>query len=248
MTDFSNRVLTILYIIFINTGPSSSVNPLSLWMKANGWSVTMIVSTPPSPFPLPPPPFSAFTDTRKTSAMEILTAWLQNIIPTAQYAVQFICTVSFSVLSDYFRSRPAIMSVSTFFGFLTALCLAIWTIPVGLKWFAFFMQRAAVPYGPLSMSWANEICGADAEERAVVLGIMNASGYAFNAWLPLLTYPTLDSPRFRKGFVFTTAAYAAQAVITWVVWYLARRDRQRKHKTEEEGDQQQHMQPEVTTP
>lgn len=37
-------VITVLYIIFINTGPSSSVNPLSLWMKANGWSVALIVS------------------------------------------------------------------------------------------------------------------------------------------------------------------------------------------------------------
>lgn len=36
--------LTVLYIIFINTGPSSSINPLSLWMKANGWSVSMVVS------------------------------------------------------------------------------------------------------------------------------------------------------------------------------------------------------------
>lgn len=37
-------VLTVLYIIFINIGPSSSINPLALWMKANGWSVAMVVS------------------------------------------------------------------------------------------------------------------------------------------------------------------------------------------------------------
>lgn len=37
-------VLTVLYVIFINTGSSSSVNPMSLWMKATGWSVTLIVS------------------------------------------------------------------------------------------------------------------------------------------------------------------------------------------------------------
>lgn len=36
--------LTFLYIIFINTGPSTSLNPLSLWMKSNGWSVSLIVS------------------------------------------------------------------------------------------------------------------------------------------------------------------------------------------------------------
>lgn len=42
--------LTTLYIIFINNGPSSSVSPLSLWLKANGWPVTLIVSSPPSHF------------------------------------------------------------------------------------------------------------------------------------------------------------------------------------------------------
>lgn len=36
--------LTVLYIIFINTGPSSSVNPFSLWLKATGWDVAQIVS------------------------------------------------------------------------------------------------------------------------------------------------------------------------------------------------------------
>lgn len=37
--------LIVLYVIFINTGPSSSVNPMALWMKANGWSVYNIVSS-----------------------------------------------------------------------------------------------------------------------------------------------------------------------------------------------------------
>lgn len=47
-------------------------------------------------------------------------------------------------------------------------------MPSGFKWFSFFISRAAVPYGPLSMSWANEICGADAEERALVLGMFRS--------------------------------------------------------------------------
>ena len=36
--------LTVLYIIFINTGPSSSISPLALWLKATGWPVSQIVS------------------------------------------------------------------------------------------------------------------------------------------------------------------------------------------------------------
>ncbi|PPJ52275.1 hypothetical protein CBER1_10276 [Cercospora berteroae] len=163
-------LLTILYIIFINTGPSSSINPFSLWLKESGYSVELI-----------------------------------NIIPTAQSAVQAVATIVIAIFSDYWRQRAAWMSVSTFFGLLYSIILAIWTVPSGLKWFAFFIYRMSVPYGPISMSWANEICGADAEERSIVLGLMNSFGYAFNAWLPLLTYPQVDAPVFRKGFIWSTS-------------------------------------------
>ena len=84
------------------------------------------------------------------------------------------------------------------------------------------------------MSWANEICGGDAEERALVLGIMNASGYAFNAWLPILTYPAIQAPRFRKGFTFSTIAFLAQFGITGLVAWLWRWEKNRNATREEE--------------
>ncbi|KAI0132616.1 major facilitator superfamily transporter [Xylariales sp. AK1849] len=195
-------LLSILYIIFINTGPSSSINPMSLWLKAKGLSVEQI-----------------------------------NIIPTAASAVQLVLTVSFAIVSDAIQRRARIMSVSTFLGGFAALCLAIWNIPDGLKWFAFLLQRAAVPYGPLSMSWANEICGGDAEERAVVIGVMNTLGYAFNAWVPLLTYPQVDSPKFTKGFIYSTVAFGAQAIITGIVAFMYKRD-QKKVKNETTQDEE----------
>ncbi|EHL00751.1 putative Pantothenate transporter liz1 [Glarea lozoyensis 74030] len=179
--------LSVLYIIFINSSYSSSVNPFSLWLKSKKYSVSLI-----------------------------------NIIPTGQSAVQLVTTVSFAIVSDYFRNRAAVMSFAACFGLFSALVLAIWNIPVGLKWFAFFIPRAGVVYGPLAMSWANEICSGDAEERAMVLGIMNAGGYAFNAWLPLLTFPARDSPRFRKGFIWSTCAYSAQIGMVGIVAWLWR--------------------------
>ncbi|KAI9742612.1 MAG: hypothetical protein M1818_003753 [Claussenomyces sp. TS43310] len=189
--------LSVLYIIFINTGPSTSINPLSLWLKSKGYSVSQI-----------------------------------NIIPTGQSAVQLVSTVALSILSDLIRRRALVMSISTFFGLLTSILLAVWYLPSGVKWFAFFATRIAVPYGPLSMSWANEICTGDAEERALVIGIMNAMGYAFNAWLPVLTYPAKDSPKFTKGFIFSSAAYAAQFGITGLVVWLQRREIRHKAKSQ----------------
>lgn len=196
-------LLTILYIIFINLWPSSSVNPFSLWLKAQGVSVAKI-----------------------------------NIIPTGASAIQLVLTVSLAIISDAIRHRARIMSISTVLGLFSALCLAIWTIPSGLKWVAFFLQRASVPYGPLSMSWANEICGADAEERAIVIGIMNSMGYAFNAWVPLLTYPQVDAPKFRKGFIFTVCAFIAQGIINGTIAFMQKRDAKKKEKenrVDEEG-------------
>jgi hypothetical protein len=39
-------LLTILYVIFINIGPSASVNPFSLWLKSQGVSISKIVGYP----------------------------------------------------------------------------------------------------------------------------------------------------------------------------------------------------------
>ncbi|KAF9078036.1 major facilitator superfamily transporter [Rhodocollybia butyracea] len=186
-------ILSILYIIFVNIGPSSSVNPMSLWLKANGASIRKI-----------------------------------NIIPTGVYAIQLILTLTLAILSDAIRQRATVMTIATLLGGLAALSLAIWDIPDGLKWSAFFLFRAGVPYGPLSMTWANEICGADAEERAIVIGTMNSLAFAFHAWVPLLTYPQTDSPRFKKGFIFSTAAFGAQGIITAIVAYLHKGDRKKK--------------------
>lgn len=146
--------------------------------------------------------------------------------------MQLVFTVGLSILSDFLRSRAIVMTVPTVFGFFTSLCLAIWSIPVGLKWFAFFASRIGVAYGPLAMTYANEICGFDAEERAVVLGIMNAAGYAFAAWVPLLTYPVAEAPRFKKGFTYSIVAYVVEGAMTWTVWHLATRERRKREKAE----------------
>ncbi|KAF3035342.1 hypothetical protein E8E12_006713 [Didymella heteroderae] len=176
-------------------------------------------------------PFSLWLKSEGLSVSKI------NIIPTASSAIQLVLTVSLAIVSDAIRHRARIMSISTLLGGLAALCLAIWNIPSGLKWFSFFLQRASVPYGPLSMSWANEICGADAEERTIVIGVMNSMGYAFNAFVPLLTYPQTDAPRFRKGFIYSTCAFAAQGMITAAVAYMYKTDGKKKAKATAEDEE-----------
>jgi MFS transporter, ACS family, pantothenate transporter len=53
---------------------------------------------------------------------------------------------------------------------------------------------------------------------------MNAMGYMVNAWLPYLTYPAVDAPRFRKGFIFSSCIFVAQFGIVGLVWWMQRRE------------------------
>lgn len=47
---------------------------------------------------------------------------------------------------------------------------------------------------------------------------------AVNAWWPLLFYPATDAPRFKRGMIAMICTCAATLGVTWLVWYLERRE------------------------
>lgn len=152
----------------------------------------------------------------------------KNIIPTAANAIQLVMSIVLSFISDGIGHRGRIICVTIVFGLLSNLPLAIWQIPDGLKWFAFIFQRAYTPFSPLIMTWTNEICGSDAEERAVVIGAMNSIAFAFNAFVPLLTFPQVDAPRFKKGYISASCMFTFQFFIIGAIAHFYKRDSRKK--------------------
>lgn len=73
--------------------------------------------------------------------------------------------------------------------------------------------------------WANQICADDHQERAVVLASMNMWNNVINAWWPLVFYPATDAPRFTKGMWAMIGTCLATLAVTWLVWYLERREK-----------------------
>jgi ACS family pantothenate transporter-like MFS transporter len=139
-------LLTILYIIFINAVSFRKSHHILPRLSDT------CVLTPPQQPSGSVQPFTLWLKATGKYSIELI-----NVIPTSQAAVQLVLTVLFAIFSDHWRNRPALMSVSTFWGFFTAVVLAVWTVPDGLKWFAFEMFRAYVPYGPISMAWAKYV-------------------------------------------------------------------------------------------
>ncbi|CAG8971386.1 hypothetical protein HYALB_00006936 [Hymenoscyphus albidus] len=64
--------------------------------------------------------------------------------------------------------------------------------------------------------WAHEICTADSEERAIVIGSMNEMAYVVQLWLPLLVWEQVAAPNYRKGFI-TIAVLSFAMMVTALV-------------------------------
>jgi MFS family permease len=129
----------------------SSNSGLSLWLKAEGYSVESI-----------------------------------NTITTVSPAVTIVSSLICGILADAYDAKVPLIAVTALLNIFASIVLAIWNVPVGLKFFAFFLSGTADGIAATIYAWANEICAGDAEERAIVISAMNTIGNTFGAWLPLL--------------------------------------------------------------
>ncbi|KAF7540299.1 hypothetical protein G7054_g1484 [Neopestalotiopsis clavispora] len=152
---------------------------------------------------------------------------LRNIIPTGTSLISGFCVVLWGFLSDYSGSRFAFIVGPLTFGLLPTGILAFWPASVQLKEFAFLTSGVQLMTA-IFYTWANEICADNNEERALVVSSMNGFQYAVAAWLPILIFPQVEGPTFRKGFPstfgFTIAAIICVCVIQcFVVWERRRK-------------------------
>lgn len=54
-----------------------------------------------------------------------------------------------------------------------------------------------------------------------------------------MTYPAKSAPRFKKGFIFTVAAFVAQFAITGLIVWLQKREKKQKREKVDEMEVQQ---------
>ncbi|KAJ3460943.1 hypothetical protein MRS44_011810 [Fusarium solani] len=107
----------------------------------------------------------------------------------------------------------------------------------GFKWFAIVVNYIEVSLSPINYSLANIVCAADAEERAFVISSMLAISTAFGSWVSILSFPTVEAPRFFRGYVME--AVLQITYLTWtimVVWFSSREERQKKKQQEVKGN------------
>ncbi|KAK9464256.1 major facilitator superfamily domain-containing protein [Lipomyces arxii] len=136
-----------------------------------------------------------------------------NILPTVSSVIGFVMAYVYGVISDMYYCRWQLFCVAVFFTVLGNLLLAIWDIPNGAKFFAYYIPGFGTPYWGLIMSWAEEVMYDDAELRGFYPAFANAFYYAMGAWIPNVVFPAYDAP----AFVPTHGYWAAFAVMMVIV-------------------------------
>ncbi|KAL5086188.1 hypothetical protein Trisim1_009517 [Trichoderma cf. simile WF8] len=140
-----------------------------------------------------------------------------NTITTILPAVTIVSSIICGVLSDIYDAKVYLITITALLNILAGVVLAIWDVPKGLKFFAFFLSGSADGIAAVIYAWANEICAGNAEERAIVLSSMNTIGNTFGAWLPLFVWKTSDAPRYLIGYNWTIALDVCMIAMLFVL-------------------------------
>ncbi|WVQ79401.1 hypothetical protein IAT38_001498 [Cryptococcus sp. DSM 104549] len=107
----------------------------------------------------------------------------------------------------------------------TAACvlLTVWDIPKALKFIAFYLGGASGMGSPILYSWINSTIRDSTAERGFIISSMMTAGYCTYIWIPIFTFPTVESPRFPKGYSSSIAFSVGLWGIVWGGMIWARR-------------------------
>ncbi|KAL2836852.1 major facilitator superfamily domain-containing protein [Aspergillus pseudodeflectus] len=154
-----------------------------------------------------------------------------NTYPTVTNAVTILTSLVYGWTSDAIQLRSPIVFFSLTVCFFAAMNLAIWDgVPFGLKWASYYLTGFAQGSGPVFLTMVNEVCAGDSLERKIILGSTNSISYAFNAWIPLISYNTNYAPRFLVGNSVTVGLIVcAASTLAGAVW-LERRDKRENNQ------------------
>lgn len=130
----------------------------------------------------------------------------------------FVLFINFS--ADLWIGRPAAITLASAVNLTGLVILAVWNVPEAAKWFAFSTSYSAVAVSSVLYGWANVILKNNIEERALTLILMTAIATSTNAWIPLFVYPTVEAPRFPKGYVYSAVMVVCLVATTQVVRVL----------------------------
>lgn len=146
-----------------------------------------------------------------------------NELGTIAPALGIFYTLFTCFASDLVLGPAWAITMASAWNALGLLILTIWDVPESAKWFAFSTSYACNALSSVFYGWVNTLLRDSPAERSFTLVFINALAQSSTAWTPLLVFPTVQAPRFPRGYPFAFACAVSLIVATWGLhWYLKR--------------------------
>ncbi|ROW07377.1 hypothetical protein VMCG_03788 [Cytospora schulzeri] len=159
-----------------------------------------------------------------------------NVWPTGQSAVGLVTQILAGMVSDspLLRGRRwqaiLVMQGCSIFG---CIVLAIWNVPLGLKYFAFYISYVSAGVPGLYYSWFPDLMPHDHEMRGFMTAFSNIFSFVNQIWFTDAVWRTSEAPEFKPGFI-SAASFGVVLVFTALLMrWLEARDVAKRPATEQ---------------
>ncbi|EDO14583.1 hypothetical protein Kpol_337p5 [Vanderwaltozyma polyspora DSM 70294] len=147
-----------------------------------------------------------------------------SVLPPA-LGLGFVIFCSFG--ADLFRCKWIFMVFAAIMNCISCGILITWNVSNSAKWYAFLTTYFSVAASPCLWSFINDFLRFDPQVKAVTWIAIYSISQSTNAWIPILVWPTVDSPRFKKGYVSSVIFGGIYGLWTFVVLYFYKRNEKR---------------------
>ncbi|KAJ8075123.1 hypothetical protein PM082_019450 [Marasmius tenuissimus] len=143
-----------------------------------------------------------------------------NVIPIGGQAIQVLFVWIWALASDYFGNRHWLIVLQALIGLIPCIIMSVWDVPVGAKYFSYFISYLCLGTAPLIFAWVSDLIPHDPEQRALVVGVAIAIYYAISAWSQVLVWPASQAPHYKYGWQTSIGLWILVIGMTIVLRYI----------------------------
>ncbi|QSZ33430.1 hypothetical protein DSL72_004998 [Monilinia vaccinii-corymbosi] len=142
----------------------------------------------------------------------------------------YILVISFT--SDLITGPAWAITISHTWNIIGLIILVIWDVPESAKWFAFATMYSGAAMSSVLHGWVNTQLRSSPAERSFTLVLINTVAQSTILFTPILVFPTVEAPRYPKGFAFTLGSAILLIISTHLMkLYVRRKEPQIENST-----------------
>ena len=147
-----------------------------------------------------------------------------NRLSTVPPALGIIYIIIICLGADVTKKRFGFIIFSYIMNFIGNIILTAWDVSYRAKWFAFCSAYWSWSQSSVFNPLISDLLRRDNNARAIGWMIMYITGVQSTAWISKLIWPTVDSPRYLKGFATCAAFSVGFILLLCVAYFLYERD------------------------